>query len=262
MKKLLSLFLALALILSLVGCNGTQEFSMGGQGSQQVQQDVDTDQGDALLPDQEEEDDPDPEDATTDPEDTEKEETGSQETEKPESNTTQTQKPESDTTQTQKPESNTTQTQKPESNTTQTQQPEQQPEQKPESEPEPEPEPEPEATPTLDVNGSYTTKEDVALYLHLYGRLPSNFITKSQARTYGWKSGSLEKYAPGKCIGGDVFGNREGLLPSGHSYYECDIDTMGSYSGRGAKRIVYSSDGLIYYTSDHYASFELLYGEP
>lgn len=113
-----------------------------------------------------------------------------------------------------------------------------------------------------DPDGSYTSKEDVALYIHLYGCLPSNFITKSEARKLGWKSGSVEKYAPGKCIGGDRFGNYEGLLPkaAGRTYYECDIDTLGGKS-RGAKRIVFSSDGLVYYTSDHYASFTLLYGE-
>jgi guanyl-specific ribonuclease Sa len=111
-------------------------------------------------------------------------------------------------------------------------------------------------------DGSYTSKEDVALYIHLYGCLPSNFITKSEARKLGWKSGSVEKYAPGKCIGGDRFGNYEGLLPkaAGRTYYECDIDTLGGKS-RGAKRIVFSNDGLVYYTSDHYASFTLLYGE-
>lgn len=113
-----------------------------------------------------------------------------------------------------------------------------------------------------DPDGSYTSKEDVALYIHLYDCLPSNFITKSEARKLGWKSGSVEKYAPGKCIGGDRFGNYEGLLPkaAGRTYYECDIDTLGGKS-RGAKRIVFSNDGLVYYTSDHYASFTLLYGE-
>ncbi len=115
---------------------------------------------------------------------------------------------------------------------------------------------------TLDPDGSYTTKEDVALYIHLYGKLPGNFITKSQARSYGWRKGALERYAPGKCIGGDVFYNREGQLPAGHDYFECDIDTLGSYSGRGSKRIVFSSDGLVYYTGDHYRTFTLLYGEP
>lgn len=113
----------------------------------------------------------------------------------------------------------------------------------------------------LDENGSYTTKEDVSLYIHQYGKLPSNFITKKQAESLGWVGGSLEAYAPGKCIGGNRFGNYEGLLPDapGRSYTECDIDTLGK-SSRGAKRIVFSNDGLIYYTGDHYQTFELLYG--
>ena len=114
----------------------------------------------------------------------------------------------------------------------------------------------------IDENGSYTNKDDVALYIHVYGHLPSNFITKKEAEKHGWSGGSLEPYAPGKCIGGDRFGNYEGLLPkkTGRSYTECDIDTLGKKS-RGAKRIVFSNDGLIYYTDDHYASFTLLYGE-
>lgn len=113
----------------------------------------------------------------------------------------------------------------------------------------------------LDKNGTYTSKEDVALYIHQYGELPQNFITKAEAQKLGWTGGSLEKYAPGKCIGGDNFGNYEGLLPkkSGRKYTECDIDTLGA-SSRGAKRIVFSNDGLIYYTDDHYATFTLLYG--
>lgn len=110
-------------------------------------------------------------------------------------------------------------------------------------------------------DGSYTTKEDVALYIHTYGRLPDNFITKKEAQNLGWPGGSLEPYAPGMCIGGSRFGNYEGLLPEaqGRTYTECDIDTLGAKS-RGAKRIVFSNDGLIYYTGDHYESFELLYG--
>lgn len=115
---------------------------------------------------------------------------------------------------------------------------------------------------TIPENGSYTTKEDVALYIHTYGRLPDNFITKKEAQNLGWSGGSLEPYAPGMCIGGNRFGNYEGLLPEAdnRSYTECDIDTLGAGS-RGAKRIVFSNDGLVYYTEDHYASFELLYGE-
>ena len=114
----------------------------------------------------------------------------------------------------------------------------------------------------IDEDGSYTSKEDVALYIHTYGHLPGNFITKKEAQALGWSGGSLEPYAPGKCIGGSHFGNYEGLLPEaeGRSYTECDIDTLGADS-RGAKRIVFSNDGLVYYTGDHYASFELLYGE-
>lgn len=114
----------------------------------------------------------------------------------------------------------------------------------------------------LPENGSYTTKEDVALYIHTYGHLPDNFITKKQAQDLGWPGGSLEPYAPGMSIGGSRFGNYEGLLPDakGRSWTECDIDTQGAGS-RGAKRIVFSNDGLIYYTEDHYESFELLYGE-
>ena len=114
----------------------------------------------------------------------------------------------------------------------------------------------------LPEDGTYTTAEDVALYIHQYGHLPDNFITKKQAEKLGWQGGSLEPYAPGKCIGGSRFGNYEGLLPEkeGRSYTECDIDTLGA-SKRGAKRIVFSNDGLIYYTDNHYESFTLLYGE-
>lgn len=114
----------------------------------------------------------------------------------------------------------------------------------------------------LDEHGSYSSRDAVALYLHTYGHLPDNFITKKEAEDLGWEGGSLEKYAPGKCIGGSSFGNFEGLLPTkkGRKYYECDIDTLGKKS-RGAKRIVYSNDGLIFYTDDHYESFRQLYGE-
>lgn len=113
----------------------------------------------------------------------------------------------------------------------------------------------------LPENGSYTSKEDVALYIHQYGRLPANFVTKAEAKKTGWTGGGLEKYLPGKCIGGDRFGNREGHLPSaeGRTWTECDINTLGKKS-RGSERIVFSNDGLIYYTDDHYDSFTQLYG--
>ena len=119
------------------------------------------------------------------------------------------------------------------------------------------------AAPALDEDGVYTSRDEVALYIHTYGHLPANYITKKQAQSLGWEGGKLESYAPGKSIGGDYFGNYEGQLPKkkGRKYYECDIDAQGKKS-RGAKRIVYSNDGLIYYTGDHYETFELLYGEP
>lgn len=118
----------------------------------------------------------------------------------------------------------------------------------------------PNAPPAED--GSYDSTEDVALYIRTYGRLPSNFITKKQARELGWEGGSVEKYAPGKSIGGDRFGNYEGLLPEkeGRSYTECDVNTLGK-SSRGAERVIFSNDGLIYYTADHYKTFTLIYGE-
>ena len=111
----------------------------------------------------------------------------------------------------------------------------------------------------LDEDGAYTSAEDVSLYLYTYGHLPDNFITKKEARALGWEGGSLEPYAPGMCIGGDYFGNYEGVLPTDDEYHECDIDTLGARN-RGAKRLVYSDDA-IYYTEDHYESFTLLYGE-
>ena len=100
----------------------------------------------------------------------------------------------------------------------------------------------------------------MALYIHTYGHLPPNFITKKEAQMAGWVGGSLEQVLPGMCIGGDYFGNYEGQLPKakGRKWAECDINTLGKRS-RGPERIIFSNDGLIYYTPDHYETFELLY---
>lgn len=107
----------------------------------------------------------------------------------------------------------------------------------------------------------YSQPEDVAEYLHQFGVLPPNFITKNEAQRLGWdaSAGNLRDVAPGKSIGGDHFGNREGKLPakSGRSWFECDVNYEGGH--RGAERILYSSDGLIFYTTDHYNSFTQLY---
>lgn len=100
------------------------------------------------------------------------------------------------------------------------------------------------------------------MYIFTYERLPGNFITKAQARELGWPGGDLRPYAPNKAIGGDRFGNYEGLLPEkkGRVYYECDIETLNK-SSRGAKRLVYSNDGLVFYTTDHYESFTQIFLE-
>lgn len=110
-------------------------------------------------------------------------------------------------------------------------------------------------------DGTYTSMEDVAAYIHNYGHLPSNYITKSEAQKLGWKSneGNLDEVAPGKSIGGDKFGNYDKMLPEedGRTYQECDIDYDGGF--RNDKRIIYSNDGLVFYTGDHYETFQQLY---
>lgn len=119
-----------------------------------------------------------------------------------------------------------------------------------------------EAQTQIAEDGTYTSKEEVALYIHTYDKLPSNYITKDEAYDLGWKSeGTLDEVAPGKSIGGDYYGNYEGVLPDepGREYHECDIDYESG--NRNAKRIVYSNDGNIYYTEDHYNTFEHLYGD-
>lgn len=121
---------------------------------------------------------------------------------------------------------------------------------------------------TVSEDAEYSDKDHVALYLHTYGHLPSNYITKNEAKKAGWNAseGNLYKVRPGMSIGGDRFTNAEGLLPdaNGRKYYECDINynPKGKTSGkvtRGPERIVYSNDGLIFYTGDHYQTYEQLY---
>lgn len=99
----------------------------------------------------------------------------------------------------------------------------------------------------------YYDVASVVLYLDEYGELPDNYITKDEARDLGWQGGSVEQFVDGAAIGGDYFGNYEGLLPK-NKYHECDIDTEG-YKSRGSRRLIYSDDGKYYYTTDHYGSF-------
>ena len=119
------------------------------------------------------------------------------------------------------------------------------------------------STPSVTVteDGKYTDKDRVAAYIHEFGHLPSNYISKTKARKAGWDNtkDNLWDVCPGMSIGGGPFYNDEGLLPDAENRYwtECDIDYEGG--NRGAKRIVFSNDGLVFYTADHYESFEQLY---
>lgn len=97
----------------------------------------------------------------------------------------------------------------------------------------------------------------VDVYLKTYGRLPSNYISKKQAQNAGWVSflGNLSLVAPGKVIGGDIYKNRNGHLPSspGRVWYEADINYDKGY--RNEHRLIYSNDGLVFATYDHYRTF-------
>ncbi len=110
----------------------------------------------------------------------------------------------------------------------------------------------------VEKGGRYDTMEEVAIYLTFFEELPDNYLTKKEAQALGWdnRKGNLWKVAEGCSIGGDRFGNYEGLLPDakGRKWTECDIGFDGGY--RNGKRVVFSNDGLIYYTDDHYASFD------
>ena len=110
----------------------------------------------------------------------------------------------------------------------------------------------------ISKDGWYDGMEEVAIYLTFFDKLPGNYITKREAQNLGWdnRKGNLWSVAGGYSIGGDRFGNYEGILPDqkGRKWTECDIDFDGGY--RNGKRVVFSSDGLIYYTGDHYHTFD------
>ena len=108
-----------------------------------------------------------------------------------------------------------------------------------------------------------TDPQQIVNYLDEFGELPENFITKREAQALGWDSywNYVGDVAPGMSIGGDRFGNYEGQLPrkKGRTWYECDVNYGGK--SRGPERLLYSSDGLYYYTSDHYNTFTQMYPE-
>ena len=115
--------------------------------------------------------------------------------------------------------------------------------------------------PDVVESGEYTDKDSVAYYVHTFGHLPSNYISKTKARKAGWVStkGNLWDVLPGKSIGGSEYYDDDEQLPykRGRRWTECDIDYNGGF--RNAKRIVFSDDGLVFYTGDHYKTFEQLY---
>ena len=120
---------------------------------------------------------------------------------------------------------------------------------------------EPTAAPTETPAGPIIEPQAIADYIFAYGRLPDNFITKAEAQALGWDSSYnyVSDVAPGKSIGGDRFGNYEGQLPKkkGRTFKECDCNyTKGK---RGGERIVYSNDGHVWYTNDHYETFTELF---
>lgn len=103
-----------------------------------------------------------------------------------------------------------------------------------------------------------TNDELVVKYLKEHGELPDYYITKSEAKSLGWvpSKGNLCEVAPGKAIGGDIWTNRQKSLPtkSGRKYFEADLNY--NCGNRNADRVVFSNDGLVFVTFDHYRSFE------
>ena len=110
------------------------------------------------------------------------------------------------------------------------------------------------------VAAGYATRngfEGADYWLQKYGILPDKYIGKKEAKELGWVPvlGNLDEVAPGMMIGGDIYRNRNGHLPQadGRIWYEADINYTGGYRSR--HRILYSNDGLIFVTYDHYETF-------
>lgn len=116
-------------------------------------------------------------------------------------------------------------------------------------------------TPTPVPEGPIIDPQSIADYLFAHGELPENFLTKQEARKLGWDSyrNYVSDVAPGMSIGGDRFGNYEELLPvvKGRKYYEADCWYISGK--RNAYRIIYSDDGHVWYTEDHYQTFTELF---
>lgn len=113
------------------------------------------------------------------------------------------------------------------------------------------------STPAADSIEQLTQQQRVVSYVQQHQRLPDYYITKKQAREQGWDAGdgNLCKVLPGKAIGGDRFSNREAQLPTANNRVWREADINYQCGRRGADRLLYSSDGLIYVTRDHYKNF-------
>lgn len=112
---------------------------------------------------------------------------------------------------------------------------------------------------TLDEDGAYNSKEDVAAYIYKFRHLPPNYITKKEANIKGWIGGSITSLIPKAAIGGDRYYAQYGIsaipMAPGRYYRECDVNTWDK-EDRGSERLLYSNDGMIFYTPDHYNNFE------
>lgn len=103
-----------------------------------------------------------------------------------------------------------------------------------------------------------TREEVVVAYLKQHRDLPEYYINKKTARQLGWNAGAgnLCRVLPGKAIGGDIFFNREKKLPEqkGRIWREADINY--NCGNRNSQRLLFSNDGLIFATYNHYKSFQ------
>ena len=109
--------------------------------------------------------------------------------------------------------------------------------------------------------GPLEEAQRIADYLFEHGELPDTFLRKRDAQALGWNSAYnyVSDVAPGRSIGGDYFSNYEQKLPvvQGRKYYEADCFYQGGK--RNAYRIIYSNDGHVWYTGDHYNTFTELF---
>lgn len=117
-------------------------------------------------------------------------------------------------------------------------------------------------TPTPVPEGPITDPQGIADWLFSHDMtLPDNFITKREARALGWDPSwnYVGDVAPGMSIGGDRFGNYEGKLPEGWGVYYWEADCYYKGKKRNAHRVIYSSEGRVWYTGDHYNTFTELF---